>query len=757
MLCELPILPAHLLGSRRRTARCGAPRSTSRRSATARSDSSNAEPVNAGCSARNDAFPAALGGPPRVAGFVVSVVDEPTTKFAGLASGDLDVAGISPAMAPLAARDPSMRVLDYPVLFTTGLVFNVHKPPFDDARVRRAISLSIDRERIVDAALAGFGRSAAGPVPPESPLALDASSRRETRARRLAARCGRMGRAARAALAHATARRVRARSPHRRQRRQRARAARASRPRRARHSRQHSAGGARHVSHTRRAPRTKTFDVLVAGVPGDVALAFVGAMFETRQAGGALDYTGFHSRQLDSLFVAAREPRALKRSAVAAWQAVQRTACRAEMPVAWIYHSRGLQGISARLRNVVDGSPRRDGDARRLEHRDRAQPWSRTMSLLDTTPSCERRRRIAAGPLRPLAAFAGGRSRAAASRASSTFPRRKGAAVARRRALRARRHAARRSIRSSRSEHRCPRCGEVYRGELHDRFWIYWYQLWLAERAVHGGALARLGDGDRFAQPRRRRFSTATSIGTATYPNVDNVLGPTRLFFSTYLESIWLLQICVATDLLDARNPALADRVRDRIVEPSRAIIAEFDEGGSNRQVWNDAALLRRASLLVDDAAQRRARRVRPVGRRRRTSANGLFADGTWYEGENYHLFAHRGLVVRRHDGRDTRGYELPAALVDRFQRGFSAPFVTALPDFTLPSRRDSQYAISLRQWRIAEHCELGLARARRSDAASARCSRIYRDDVPRGDTGAADRRPTSSGTCRRRRSRVPI
>ena len=29
------------------------------------------------------------------------------------------------------------------------------------------------------------------------------------------------------------------------------------------------------------------------------------------------------------------------------------------------------------------------------------------------------------------------------------------------------------------------------------------------------------------------------------------------------------------------------------------------------------------------------------------------------------------------------------------------------------PSRRDSQYAVSLRQWRIAEHCELGFVVAR--------------------------------------------
>src|SRR4051812_4111957 len=34
--------------------------------------------------------------------------------------------------------------------------------------------------------------------------------------------------------------------------------------------------------------------------------------------------------------------------------------------------------------------------------------------------------------------------------------------------------------------HNCPEGDGPFRGELHDRFWIYWYQLWLVERAVHG-------------------------------------------------------------------------------------------------------------------------------------------------------------------------------------------------------------------------------------------------------------------------------
>ncbi len=287
-------------------------------------------------------------------------------------------------------------------------------------------------------------------------------------------------------------------------------------------------------------------------------------------------------------------------------------------------------------------------------------------------------------------------------------------------------------------EHRCPRCGRIHTGELHDRFWNYWYQLWLAERSVHGAVLAALGFGERYASL-SRDILTGYCARYLSYPNVDNVLGPTRPFFSTYLESIWLLQVCVAADVLSSRDPALADRVRSEIVAPSRALIAEFDEGGSNRQVWNDAALLAAALLLGDSGGAERA--VFDRSGVAHQIADGVLSDGTWYEGENYHLFAHRGLWYGVTMA-ERAGMPIDPALEQRFQRGFAAPFLSALPDFTLPSRRDSQYAISLRQWRIAEHCELGLAR---QDDATLRgaLARMYLDDVPRGtprrDRSAAD------------------
>ena len=283
--------------------------------------------------------------------------------------------------------------------------------------------------------------------------------------------------------------------------------------------------------------------------------------------------------------------------------------------------------------------------------------------------------------------------------------------------------------------HRCPKCGSVFDDETHYRWWIMWYQLWLAERAVHAATLFALRGNARHGE-----FAAAVlgaySDRYLEYPNKDNVLGPTRVFFSTYLESIWLLQLVVALDLLEASNAnmprALSPRVRERVVEPSSRLIASYDEGLSNRQVWNNAALLAASRVLherLDESALHG-----PSGLVRHLTS-GLLADGTWYEGENYHLFAHRGLWYGVTIA-SAAGVQLEPALVARFDEAFATPFVTALPDFTFPSRRDSQYRVSLRQWRFAELAELGLVRQPGDDRLNGALATLYDGTVSRGDTG---------------------
>jgi ABC-type transport system substrate-binding protein len=50
------------------------------------------------------------------------------------------------------------------------LSMNTQKPPFDDVRVREAVALALDKDRIIEAAYAGYARRAETPMPPTLPF-----------------------------------------------------------------------------------------------------------------------------------------------------------------------------------------------------------------------------------------------------------------------------------------------------------------------------------------------------------------------------------------------------------------------------------------------------------------------------------------------------------------------------------------------------------------------------------------------------------
>ena len=280
--------------------------------------------------------------------------------------------------------------------------------------------------------------------------------------------------------------------------------------------------------------------------------------------------------------------------------------------------------------------------------------------------------------------------------------------------------------------HRCPRCGKTWRGERHDRNWARFQHLWLAERAAHLAVLAGLGEaGDRAAAQRAREILTAYAERYWRFPNRDNVLGPSRLFFSTYIESIWTCNYLAAAQMLRAAgllDPS-AEQAVNQVVEEAATIIGDYDEGFSNRQTWNNAALAAVAVWFEDeDLAQRAvegdtgliAHLLRGFGR-----------DGMWYEGENYHMFALRGLLIgagwARLAGVDFSGDE---RLATRLRDALRAPTLTALPDFTCPARKDARFGISLAQPAYLELWEVGLARLSPPETAGW-LQALYRDAPP--------------------------
>src|SRR5438309_6323615 len=270
-------------------------------------------------------------------------------------------------------------------------------------------------------------------------------------------------------------------------------------------------------------------------------------------------------------------------------------------------------------------------------------------------------------------------------------------------------------------EHRCPRCGTTWSGERHDRHWARFQHLWVAERAVHLATLGALAD-NAAAAGRASEILRAYARSYWTYPNRDNVLGPSRLFFSTYLESIWILNYLAAAVLLRASgrlDDATAQGV-GQVADEAANLIGEFDEGFSNRQTWNDAALAAIAVWFEDEELAARAIES-PTGLLARLS-RGFGRDGLWYEGENYHLFALRGFMTGAGWAR-AAGVDLgeEPALAGRLTAALLAPALTALPDLTFPARKDSRFGVSLAQPMYLELWEVGLGSLRNRETGDGR------------------------------------
>jgi len=141
---------------------------------------------------RNDDY---WGQSVSIDGISFSVIPDPTAAFAAVMSGDVDGFSTYPAPENLAQFDQHER-FDVIVGTTEGetiLAINNMQAPFDDMRIRQALSHAIDRRAVIEGAMFGYGEEIGSHFPPHHPSYVELQNRYPydpTRARSLLADSG---------------------------------------------------------------------------------------------------------------------------------------------------------------------------------------------------------------------------------------------------------------------------------------------------------------------------------------------------------------------------------------------------------------------------------------------------------------------------------------------------------------------------------------------------------------------------------------
>lgn len=115
------------------------------------------------------AFPDHCDGPPNLHTVRFRILSNATTRLLEIETGGLDLLqnAVPSYAVKFLKRRPDLTVLDAPGPTYQYLGFNFDDPVLADRRVRKAVSLALDRGAIIAFALQGYARPANGLFPPE--------------------------------------------------------------------------------------------------------------------------------------------------------------------------------------------------------------------------------------------------------------------------------------------------------------------------------------------------------------------------------------------------------------------------------------------------------------------------------------------------------------------------------------------------------------------------------------------------------------
>ncbi len=123
-----------------------------------------------------EAFDDYWRGTPDIDRVVFRPIPDETVRINNLRSGTVQlIDGVAPQLIPQIEREDSLSLKESPGLAFNAFSFNTTREPFDNADIRRAFSMAIDPQVIIQSAYFGAATPAFGAIPPSIEWAYDDS------------------------------------------------------------------------------------------------------------------------------------------------------------------------------------------------------------------------------------------------------------------------------------------------------------------------------------------------------------------------------------------------------------------------------------------------------------------------------------------------------------------------------------------------------------------------------------------------------
>ncbi len=107
-------------------------------------------------------------GPPHYEKYVFRVIPDPLTQEMEFYAGTIDSYGVEPHQVKRLKDDPNFQSFSGTSMGFSYIGYNLRRKPFDDRRVRQALSMAIDVNKIIEFVLYNQGERITGPFPKQT-------------------------------------------------------------------------------------------------------------------------------------------------------------------------------------------------------------------------------------------------------------------------------------------------------------------------------------------------------------------------------------------------------------------------------------------------------------------------------------------------------------------------------------------------------------------------------------------------------------